>query len=109
MYGVKYPFSGGKDASAVAWMLSQVGGDVERFAGVVKRYLADADRFYADDRHSLAKLRAQFQRWLVSGPAPPKPYHPPPNAAVERAMRGDVAPPMSLTVPKRPTQEPARV
>jgi hypothetical protein len=96
-YGAKYPFNGGKDASAIAWMLKQVGGDIEKLVGVVKRYLADGDRFFADDRHSLGKLRAQFPRWLVPGPAPSKQYQPPANAAVERAQRGDVAPPMPLT------------
>lgn len=68
-YAAKYPFNAGKDGAAVKWMLSQVDGDATRLAGVFDRFFAEADPFYAaGDRHSLAKLRQHFARWLVDTP-----------------------------------------
>jgi hypothetical protein len=72
-YGEKYPFNAGKDADAVKWVLSQVGGDIEKFQAVVGRYLADADPFVADKRHPIGMLRAQLPTWIVPGPAGTKP------------------------------------
>ena len=66
-YGEKYPFTP-KDASAVAWMLKQAGGDAAKLAAIFDRYFADADPFYAADRHTLGMLRAKFARWLPDRP-----------------------------------------
>ena len=73
-YGAKYPFAfGGKDDAALKWILSQIENDGVRFAEILGRFFADDDLFYAaEDRHSLAKLRQHFARWLVEAPLPEK-------------------------------------
>ena len=56
------------------WMLGQVDGDPGRLAGVFERFFAESDPFYAaGDRHSLAKLRQHFARWLVGTPTATSP------------------------------------
>lgn len=68
-YSAKYPFNSGKDAAAVKWMLGQVDGNVTRLTTVFERFFEESDPFYAaGDRHSLAKLRQHFARWLVGAP-----------------------------------------
>lgn len=65
-YGAAYPFNGGKDGSAVKWMLGQVDGAA--FAKVVARYIADDDPFVVENRHTIGLLRSQFAKWLVERP-----------------------------------------
>jgi len=69
-YGGKYPFNAVKDASAISWMLKQV-GSFEKFAECVARYFACDDQFILDHRHGIGPMRSQFQRWAVAAPASP--------------------------------------
>lgn len=73
VYRERYPFVGGKDGDAIKWILEQIDQDVDRFRGIVGRYLADREVFIVNSRHSLGLLRSQLPKWLT-GP-PPKVAH----------------------------------
>ena len=64
-YRDKYPFNGGKDATAFQWFRSQLSDDLDRFRAVVQRYLADTLPFVVDNRHDVGTLRLKFARWKV--------------------------------------------
>lgn len=65
-YGIAYPFSGGKDADHIRCLRKHLAEDAARFAQVVKAYLADAEKFVVDDRHSLGLLLSRLRRYIVS-------------------------------------------
>lgn len=67
-YGVKYPFAGGKDGEAVAWMLRQVEGDLSRLTKIFGAYFADPDPFFAKDRNSVAVLKSQWRKFITGPP-----------------------------------------
>lgn len=67
-YGDKYPFVGGKDATAVQQMLKLAGSE-ERFAECVARFLECDDPFVVKNRHGIGNMLSQFQRWVVDAPA----------------------------------------
>ena len=73
-YGERYPFSGGKDGDAIAWLREQLNQDVSRFKRVLERYFADKDPFVVEkQRHSLGYLRSQLHKWISDGPVAAKP------------------------------------
>lgn len=76
-YGEDYAFDFAKHGKLLAQMLKFVKDDVAKMIGIIERFLADDDPFYAaDSRHDFARLRQHFNRWLVSAP-PPTPTGPP--------------------------------
>lgn len=83
VYGVKAVFNGGKDGTAVKWMLSQV-SDVAGLFAVFDRYLADRSEFVTEARHTLGVLRSQFSRWMVDA-LPAKAREPTANGKTHRS------------------------
>ncbi len=67
-YGVKYPFGGGKDGTAIRAILAHLGGDVTAFAAVVGRFLSDPDPWLSNNRHTLGVMRAQLAKWVTDSP-----------------------------------------
>lgn len=84
-YGVDYKFDFGKHGKMLSAMLKHLGDDVSRMVGVIERFLADDDPFYAaDSRHDFARLSQHFNRWLVES-APPSTGRPQPKTKSEKS------------------------
>lgn len=67
-YGTDYLFDFGKHGKILKDLLAHVGGDVEAMVGIIERFLADDDPFFAaDSRHDIGRLRQHFARWQVPG------------------------------------------
>jgi hypothetical protein len=67
-YGADYLFEFGKHGQMLKTMLAHVGGDVGVMVGIIERFLADDDPYFAaESRHDLARLRQHFARWQVPG------------------------------------------
>lgn len=65
LYSVKYRFHGAKEGALVKGILRHINNDDHLFERIVRRYLADRDRFVTDSRHSLGLLSSQLNKYLA--------------------------------------------